>query len=106
MRRCLAALGIVVSLSGRLVAAPHLPAYQFDFWTTANGSPSNTITVVRQTRDGYLWLATDNGLARFDGIRFTVFNRNETPGVAGKRFLALWESSAGDLWAGTLEGSV
>ena len=83
-----------------------LPAFRLDSWTTANGLPSNTISVVRQTRDGYLWLATDNGLARFDGIRFTIFSKSETAGIAGSRFLALWESSAGDLWAGTIDGGV
>jgi signal transduction histidine kinase/ligand-binding sensor domain-containing protein len=89
-----------------LQAASGLPAYVLDSWTTANGLPSNTITMLRQTRDGYLWLATDNGLARFDGIRFTIFNKSETPGIAGSRYLALWESTSGDLWAGSLDGGV
>ena len=106
MRWRFAGLGVLLALSMRLQAASAFPSFRLDSWTTANGLPSNTITVVRQTRDGYLWLATDNGLARFDGMRFTVFSKSDTAGIAGSRFLALWESSAGDLWAGSLDGGV
>ena len=48
--------------------------YGFDVWTTANGLPQNTVTGVTQTPDGYLWLSTFDGLARFDGVRFTIFD--------------------------------
>ena len=106
MRWRIAGLGVLLALSVQPRAAFGSPSFQLDSWTTANGLPSNTITLVRQTRDGYLWLATDNGLARFDGIRFTIFSKGETAGIAGSRFLALWESSAGDLWAGTIDGGV
>ena len=106
MRWRFAGLGVLLALSMQLQAASVFPSFQLDSWTTADGLPSNTITAVRQTRDGYLWLATDNGLARFDGIRFTVFSKGDTAGIAGSRFLALWESSAGDLWAGAIDGGV
>src|SRR5690242_301489 len=49
---------------------------------TENGLPQNTITAVVQTQDGYLWVGTYSGLARFDGLRFTVFDENNTPGLA------------------------
>ena len=106
MRSWIAGLGVLLAVSLPVRAAPGLPSFRLDTWTTANGLPSNTISALRQTRDGYLWLATDNGLARFDGIRFTVFSKNQTAGIAGSRFLTLWESSTGDLWAGTLDGGV
>jgi signal transduction histidine kinase/ligand-binding sensor domain-containing protein len=106
VRSWIGGLGLLLTLSLPLQAASLSPSFHFDTWSTANGLPSNTISALRQTRDGYLWLATDNGLARFDGIRFTVFSKSDTPGIAGSRFLALWESSAGDLWAGTLDGGV
>jgi ligand-binding sensor domain-containing protein len=102
----MSSLGVVLVLSVRLQAADELPSFRLDSWTTADGLPSNTISALHQTRDGYLWLATDNGLARFDGIRFTVFSKSQTAGINGSRFLTLWESSAGDLWAGTLDGGV
>jgi ligand-binding sensor domain-containing protein len=101
VRSWIAGVGVVLACSLRPQAASILPSYRLDYWTTANGLPSNTISALHQTRDGYLWLATDNGLARFDGIRFTSFSKSDTPGIAGSRFLTLWESSAGDLWAGS-----
>ena len=42
-------------------------------WGTEAGLPQNTVNAIVQTRDGYLWLATRDGVARFDGVRFTVF---------------------------------
>ena len=105
MRFWSAGLGLLLTLWLPLQAAPGSPSYQLDTWTTANGLASNTIGALRQTRDGYLWLATDNGLARFDGIRFTTFSPSQT-GITDGRFLSLWESRAGDLWAGTIGGGV
>src|SRR5262245_15369868 len=87
-------------------AATARAQYRFDSWTTENGLPQNTVRAIRQTRDGYLWVATENGLARFDGVRFTVFNKLNTPGVGGNRFTWLCESRDGDLWAATLDGGV
>ena len=52
-----------------------------------------------QMRDGYLWLATLDGLVRFDGVRFTVFNKSNSPGIISNRFLQLYEDGQGDLWA-------
>ena len=49
--------------------------YRFDHWTADHGLPQNIITALHQTRDGYLWLTTFDGLALFDGVRFTVFSR-------------------------------
>ena len=49
--------------------------YRFDYWTADNGLPQNSVRDIVQTRDGYLWPATFDGLVRFDGVRFTVFSR-------------------------------
>ena len=62
MRSWIAGVGVVLACSLRLQAASPLPSYRLDYWTTANGLPSNTISALQQTRDGYLWLATDNGM--------------------------------------------
>src|SRR5580765_2704254 len=63
----------------------------FDVWTTDQGLPQNTIQDIAQTADGYLWLATADGLVRFDGVHFTVFNSGNTPGLKSNRFTRLLE---------------
>ena len=88
------------------VAAPTQAQYRFSSWTVDNGLPQNTVYDIRQTRDGYLWLTTFDGLVRFDGVRFTVFNKGNTPGISSNRFLRLYEDVQGDLWAGTEDGGV
>ncbi len=75
--------------------------YRIDQWTADDGLPQNSVNGIVQTSDGYLWLATVDGLARFDGARFTVFNKSNSPGIINNRFTALFEDAGGDLWAGT-----
>jgi len=72
-----------------------------DVWTSKEGLPENAVISVIQTRDGYLWLGTLNGLVRFDGNRFTVFNQNITPGLNSDRIVYLFEDSHTNLWIGT-----
>ncbi len=81
-------------------------SYRFDHWTTDNGLPQNTVRMIVQTRDGYLWLTTFDGLARFDGVRFTVFDKSNTPAITNNRFTALYEDKDGTLWAGADQGEV
>src|SRR6266849_1389532 len=57
-----------------------------DLWSADNGLPQNIVRAICQTPDGYLWLATFDGLVRFDGVRFTTFDRSNTPGIKGNRF--------------------
>jgi ligand-binding sensor domain-containing protein/signal transduction histidine kinase len=76
-----------------------------DSWSTEQGLDSSVISVI-QTRDGYLWLGTLNGLVRFDGIHFTVFNENNTPGLDSDRIVHLFEDSHTNLWIGTDRGEV
>jgi signal transduction histidine kinase/ligand-binding sensor domain-containing protein len=80
-----------------------LAQFQFDSWTTENGLPQNSINDIRQTRNGYLWLSTNNGLTRFDGARFVVFDRS-TEGIRTQRVRSLLEDSKGSLWVGTDDG--
>ena len=77
--------------------------YRIDHWTADDGLPQNSVYGIVQTGDGYLWLATVDGLARFDGVRFTVFNKSNSPGIVNNRFISLFETAGGDLWAGTEE---
>jgi ligand-binding sensor domain-containing protein len=82
------------------------PPYRFFSWTTENGLPQNSVQALLQTRDGYLWMSTLDGLVRFDGLRFRIFNRQNTPALTtnGFSFFALVEARQGCLWAGTLTG--
>lgn len=80
--------------------------YGFDAWTTANGLPQNTITGVAQTPDGYLWLSTFDGLARFDGVRFTIFDKGNTKGILNNRFTGIFVDKEGVIWAMTENGVV
>ena len=77
--------------------------YRIDHWTADDGLPQNSVYGIVQTGDGYLWLATVDGLARFDGARFTIFNKSNSPGIINNRFVSLFETAGGDLWAGTEE---
>ena len=85
------------------VAAPN---YFTRTWQVEQGLPQNKVTSVVQTRDGYLWVGTYNGLARFDGIHFTVFDDNNTPELRGNRVTSLYEDDDGTLWIGTESGEV
>lgn len=71
-------------------------------WGTEKGLPQNTVNAITQTRDGYLWLATQEGLARFDGVRFTEFGLQD--GLPSVEVHAICEDSAGTLWIGTSGG--
>jgi hypothetical protein len=86
------------------MALPGTAQVAIDLWTADNGLPQNIVLAICQTPDGYLWLATFNGLVRFDGVRFVTYNRSNTPGIKGNRFGSLFCTADGDLWAGT-EGS-
>ena len=59
-----------------------------------------------QSHEGYLWLATFNGLVRFDGVRFTVFNAPATPALDSSRIVRVWEDKSGCLWIGTESGGI
>jgi signal transduction histidine kinase/ligand-binding sensor domain-containing protein len=90
-------------------AAPSAFAqYHFDSYTADNGLPHNAIAGMCQTRDGYLWVATGNGLLRFDGVHFQIFNSINTPALEVNGFspASLLEDRQGDLWAGTWAGGV
>src|ERR1041385_6495648 len=69
--------------------------YLIDSWQTDQGLPQNSVTSMAQSHDGYLWLATFNGLVRFDGVRFTVFNSHNNPAMESSRVVRVWEDQSG-----------
>ncbi len=80
--------------------------YRFDTWTADNGLPQNGVRSIGQTPDGYLWFTTFDGLVRFDGLRFTVFNKSNTPGIINNRFTYLYVDLNGTLYATSMEDGV
>src|SRR5690348_16752774 len=83
-----------------------LGEYVFDSWHDADGLPQNSINAIVQTSDGYIWLATFEGLVRYDGVHFTTFDTLTTPGFTHNNVTALCESPAGVLWIGTQGGGL
>ena len=72
-----------------------------DVWDIDDGLPQSSIITMTQTRDGYLWLGTVNGLVRFDGMKFTVFDEDNTPGLGSGPIVKLFEDSLENLWIWT-----
>ena len=64
------------------------------------------MTAIVQTHDGYLWVGTYDGLARFDGASFTVFDNNNTPEMSSSRVISLFEDREGNLWIGHETGEL
>jgi ligand-binding sensor domain-containing protein/signal transduction histidine kinase len=75
-------------------------------WLTENGLPQNTVQAILQTRDGYLWIGTQEGLARFNGTSFVIFDKANTPQLKSNDIRALLEDRSGTLWIGTSYGLV
>lgn len=86
-------------------ATDNLSQYKLDLWQTEQGLPLNTVQALLQTRDGYLWVGTAGGLARFDGLRFTRFNATEAPAMASEPVFALLQDREQRLWVGHSRGA-
>jgi len=80
--------------------------YKLDVWQAERGLEQGSVFVIHQTRDGYIWLGTLNGLVRFDGSRFTVFNKDNTDQLKDNVIGALLEDRQGNLWIGTEAGGL
>ncbi len=94
---------ILVAFVGGAKASP---TYQFDVWQTDEGLPQSTVTSIVQTRDGYLWLGTQNGLVRFDGVSFKVFKEDNTLAIKNNRFVKLFLDREGTLWVSGEQGEL
>jgi signal transduction histidine kinase/ligand-binding sensor domain-containing protein len=97
---------VFAAIAAGFFSAAAAPNYFTRTWQVEQGLPQNKVTAVVQTRDGYLWVGTYNGLARFDGIHFTVFDDNNTPELRGNRVTSLFEADDDTLWIGTESGDI
>ena len=80
--------------------------YLVDVWDTERGLPSSLVASLAQTPQGYLWVATQNGLLRFDGLRFVAFDPDNTAELPHARVEHLFVDAAGTLWINTYDGSI
>ncbi|HEY3863346.1 MAG TPA: two-component regulator propeller domain-containing protein [Verrucomicrobiae bacterium] len=76
--------------------------FSIDAWGAGQGLlPDDSVLALAQTHDGYLWIGTLNGMVRFDGLRFTVFDESNTTNLPSSEIRRLFEDSRGRLWVGT-----
>ncbi len=101
-----AVLGLAWILFACVAGAAGAPDYSVRRLSGDDGLPQDSVTCLEQTRDGYIWVGTGFGLARFDGARFTVFDRFNTPALLTDAVTVLKEDAGGTLWIGTTRGLV
>jgi len=102
-------LFFLLAVSSICQANPRTNSYQYnilDEWKKDEGLPQNSVTAITQTADGYLWFGTTDGLARFDGIHFSIFNSSNNPQFKTNRISCLFPDRDGSLWIGTEGGGL
>jgi len=99
-------LGLCALQTAALDPSKAVTQYLHSTWTSTDGLPQNSGLSVLETRDGYLWVGTQEGLARFDGLEFKVFDRSNVPVMTNLTVQALAEDPSGALWVGTEGGGV
>ncbi|MDP9194850.1 MAG: histidine kinase [Acidobacteriota bacterium] len=105
MKRALFCCALVIAARASFALDPSLAISQYGHtaWRVRDGHFPGTVTSIAQTRDGYLWVGTDGGLLRYDGVRFELW---VPPGAveSPSRVVALLGASDGSLWIGTSSG--
>lgn len=101
------ALALLCCLVLASVRASAQETIRFDRLTIDEGLPQNTVRSITQDREGFMWFATQNGLARYDGYEFTVYRHDpsDPASISSSQINALFVDDEGELWVGT-EGSV
>jgi hypothetical protein len=93
--KTLLALLLLVSLSRALAR----DSFTLEVWDSERGLPNSTVTGIAQSPDGYLWISTINGLARFDGVRFVSFAGPAQAGLRVGGFNQIVTGKSGEIWA-------
>jgi signal transduction histidine kinase/ligand-binding sensor domain-containing protein len=78
-----------------------LTQYRQTVWNRLNGLPQSGAMSMTQSRDGYLWFGTQEGLARFDGVRFVLYDRTSAPQLSEAWINLLTTTSDGAVWGAT-----
>jgi signal transduction histidine kinase/ligand-binding sensor domain-containing protein len=108
-RRLLALGALVAQLlvaSGAAALDPSTPLSQYGLDAWQDGLPQNSVHSILQTREGYLWFGTYEGLVRFNGVSFVVYDTRNTTALKSNSAWTLFEDRLGTLWVGTLGGGV
>ena len=105
---CSALLAVVAVLAAWQAPAMERPLQDLyrDHWTTRDGLPHNSVNAIAQTPEGYLWLATWEGLVRYNGQTFTAFDRRQIPELQDGALRALHVDPLGRLVAGGARGTL
>ncbi|HEX6928121.1 MAG TPA: two-component regulator propeller domain-containing protein, partial [Gammaproteobacteria bacterium] len=100
------ALLVLVTPSTALAVDPEKSFYDYvkDTWSIEEGLPQITAVAIEQDGEGFLWIGTQAGVARFDGIRFTAFTPDNTPALPGLFVQDLFVDSHSRLWVATYKG--
>jgi len=109
LRRLLARIalvGLLFRAGGAVALDPSTPLSQYGLDAWQDGLPQNSVHAVLQTREGYLWFGTYEGLVRFNGVSFVVYDTRNTAALKSNSAWALLEDRLGTLWVGTLGGGV
>src|SRR5687767_9449840 len=93
----------VVGTPRRAQAADPCDCYALAAWSNSAGLPSHTVQAITQDREGYLWLGTEGGLFRFNGLQFEPWDASATP-LAGTSIATLITARDGSLWVGFNDG--
>ena len=110
LRRCsvhgVLAILLIIACRQAFALDPSLRPSQYlvDNWQIPEGLPQTSVQALARTPDGYLWIGTQEGLARFDGVRFAVFTDATDVGIPNKHITALFVDASGRLWVGTRAG--
>src|SRR5262245_53700929 len=91
-------------LPSLLASTNTITRYNVRIWQTDDGLPQNSVHAIAQTADGYLWVGTHEGLARFDGARFAMVDEPRAPELRRGWITALCSGSDGSLWV-AVDGS-
>ena len=103
LRYCLAVV-LLPSAVLALDSSRAVTQYVHRSWGIQDGLPQASAAGIAQTPDGFLWIGTQHGLARFDGVRFTVYEHAGVPELPDDNISALHTDSGGTLWIGTPHG--
>ncbi|MCU0426306.1 MAG: methyl-accepting chemotaxis protein [Candidatus Kapabacteria bacterium] len=103
---CLSHTHVTAQTATGLDPQKRLTQYILEVWREDQGLPQNAVQTILQTRDGYLWFGSQEGVVRFDGVRFTVFDKQHTEGIKENNVYALCEDKEGKLWVGTYVGGI